>query len=100
MKAKIQEFLLNKFLTQFPQFKGRILHLSVATPLTYETFLNRFAFYGMESNVKRLTDPNVQLKFDSPVKGLYLAGEDTIGIGIFSSAMSGLLCVAKILKMV
>lgn len=70
------------FLKFFPECKESIVMTNLATPLTYEKYLGRFSAYGLQLEKERLHDQSTFLKFDTTVKNLYLAGEDTFMPGI------------------
>ncbi len=44
--------------------------------------MNKFSMYGMEHNVNYMSDYDIVYNFETSVKNLYVAGENTITPGI------------------
>lgn len=90
----------NKLLELYPELEGKIEYEVFGTPLTYEKSLNRFSTSGMEYNRQRVFDYKNNFKFDTPVKNLYLSGQDTLSGGIMPAVITGIGTAFNILKLI
>jgi hypothetical protein len=48
--------MIDAFLKVMPQYKESIVFSNLATPLTYEKYMNRFSAYGIDVTKDRLHD--------------------------------------------
>ena len=94
-KKKIQDFMLNILLERYPILKGRVEYCDLGTPLTYYNYLNRYSALGIEWNSKTYFDRNTFMKFDTPIKGLRLCGEDVGSIGVVFALYTGFIVTLK-----
>jgi len=104
LKAVWQKRLLEEFLYRmFPQTKGRVVHSSVATPLTTNHYLNALEgeTYGLSHTLARFK-PAVQrgpLHSSVPgVQGLWMVGQDAFSVGLVAVLASGALTTACLSK--
>jgi len=107
LKEKVAQRLLTHFFEQLPHLKGHIDHYELSTPLTTKNFANyqRGELYGINHSPSRYCQKFLQPR--TPIKELYLTGQDivTAGVGgalfsglITASAMTGRNCMKKIMS--
>jgi all-trans-retinol 13,14-reductase len=80
----------------FPEFRGKLEHLEISTPLTTRHYLANVEgeTYGLASTIARF-----QKGESGPwsgVKGLYFSGQDTLFLGIYGALVSGILAAGAI----
>ncbi|MDZ4846572.1 MAG: NAD(P)/FAD-dependent oxidoreductase [Chitinophagales bacterium] len=97
-KEKLSQKLLEQLYRFEPQVKGKIDVYEMSTPLSTANFVNyaRGEIYGINHTPDRFA-----LKFlrpATPVKNLYLTGQDIATCGVAGALMSGLLTASAILK--
>lgn len=98
----LKESLANKMLAQLyrvaPQLDGKVDYYEVSTPLTTQHFSahQKGEIYGVAHTPARFR--NKSLRIHTPVKHLFLTGQDVMTASIAGGAMSGLLCASVILK--
>ena len=87
-KQKITEQMLEALYKQMPQLRGTVDYAELSTPLSTEWFqLNdRGEIYGLEHDPDRFRQD--WLHPITPVKGLYMTGQDIVTCGI-GGAFSG-----------
>jgi all-trans-retinol 13,14-reductase len=97
-KAAIQQRLLAELFSHVPQAEQHIDHVEVSTPLSYETFAKRErgGFMGIESSPQRFEQQ--WLRPTTPIKGLYLSGQDVATDGVIGALAGAALCASVILK--
>jgi len=92
LKAMIGKHLIKTvFLKHFPQLEDKIDHVQIGTPLTTAHYLKKFqgASYGLEHNCSRFANGYKYLRPTTPIGNLWLAGQDTFGLGysaVFSAS--------------
>jgi all-trans-retinol 13,14-reductase len=98
-----KEFLAQKMLEKLykhsPLTKGRVDYYELSTPLSTKHFCSykKGEIYGLDHTPARfLAD---WLTPDTPIKNLYMTGQDIVSVGIGSSAMSGVLTTGKLARM-
>jgi all-trans-retinol 13,14-reductase len=98
MKEQFKEKMLAKLYELFPGIKGHVVCTEVSTPLSTRHFTNYASgeIYGLEHSPERFKLK--ALKPKTSIKGLYLAGQDVVTVGIAGAIASGLLCAIAILK--
>jgi all-trans-retinol 13,14-reductase len=98
MKEDFKEKMLAKLYELFPQIKGHVVCTEVSTPLSTKHFTNysQGEIYGLEHSPERFKLTSLNPK--TSIKGLYLAGQDVVTVGIAGAIASGLLCAIAILK--
>ncbi|GBG78855.1 hypothetical protein CBR_g28080 [Chara braunii] len=101
IKKDLATLLTAMVLERFPQLEGKVDYVDLGTPLTIEHYLKSLqgAPYGLAFSPVRFA-PEVQqiLCPETPIKGLYLAGQDTMVNGIAGAHLGGLLAAAAISK--
>ncbi len=97
IKQKWQDRLLAILLKKLPQLREHIDYVEIATPLSTQYFCEyRYGeIYGLDHRPERFKQQ--WLKPQTPIKGLYLTGQDTLTCGVVGAAMSGLLTSVRIL---
>jgi all-trans-retinol 13,14-reductase len=97
-KEKMSQRLLEALYKQEPTLRGKIDYYELSTPLSTKHFTNyqKGELYGLEHNTERFTQKF--LRIHSPVKKLYMAGQDIITCGIGGAFASGLLTASSMLR--
>lgn len=96
-----KDLITNRMLTRadelFPGFREATAYTELATPLTFRTYQNSMdgAFYGLPASPERLLSPYATPR--TPIKNLYLAGQDALVPGIIGAAAGGARCVGVML---
>lgn len=97
-KQRLHDRLAHKFLDCVPQAAGHIQTTEMSTPLSTKHFTNhsRGEIYGLEHTPERFRLP--WLRPHTPVKNLYLTGQDIVMVGVTGAAASGVLTASTILR--
>ena len=97
IKEKWQARLLEALYKKLPNIKDAVDYVEIATPLSTEYFCEyrHGEIYGLDHRPERFDQKWLTPK--TPVKGLYLTGQDIMTCGVVGAAMSGLLTSVKIL---
>lgn len=98
LKEYYAQRLLKELYRQFPQLEGKIDYYELSTPLSTKEFVNysKGEIYGLDHSPQRFR--NRQLRAHTPVKGLYLTGQDIVTCGIGGALMGGLITAAAITR--
>lgn len=97
LKDNIRERLLEELFRHVPpQAREAVDYVEVSTPLSYETFAKRErgGFMGIESSPSRFQQK--WLRAQTPVKGLYITGQDLATDGVIGALVGGVLCASAI----
>jgi all-trans-retinol 13,14-reductase len=94
LKEKFTQRMLAVLYQQMPQLQG---HLALATPLSTEWFhlYDRGEIYGLDHDSERFRQN--WLHPVTPVKGLYLTGQDVVTAGVGGALYAGVLSTAALL---
>ncbi len=97
-KEKLSQRLLEALYQREPQLRGKVDYYELSTPLSTQHFANyQFGeLYGIDHTTKRFEQRF--LRPQTPVKNLYLTGQDILSCGIGGALSSGLLTASAILK--
>jgi all-trans-retinol 13,14-reductase len=98
MKEDIRDRLLEELFRHVPQAREAIDYVEVSTPLSYETFAKRErgGFMGIESSPQRFKQK--WLRAQTPIKGLYITGQDLATDGIIGALVGGVICASAIVE--
>ncbi len=98
MKKAVSEKMLEILYRVEPQLRGKVDYVSVSTPLSTRQFTNhaRGEIYGVAHTPKRFRQEF--LKPWTPVKNLFLTGQDVMIASIAGACMGGVLTASAILK--
>nr|DBA32125.1 TPA: hypothetical protein GDO54_007868 [Pyxicephalus adspersus] len=99
-KNAFAEAMLETTMQIFPQIRDKIDCYVSGSPLTNDHYLgaSRGEFYGVEHDISRMKPEVVAtLRPKTPIKGLYLTGQDILLCG-FAGALNGaVICASEIL---
>jgi ferredoxin-NADP reductase len=98
LKDELTQRLIARLAKRWPGFVESIAFAELATPLSFETFQHsvRGSFYGLSATPERLRSPRAGCR--TPVKGLFVAGQDAWGSGVVGALAGGLLAANAVLK--
>ncbi|XP_046889006.1 inactive all-trans-retinol 13,14-reductase [Hypomesus transpacificus] len=86
--------------TIFPKLREKLVFQDVATPLTNMHYLGaqRGAMYSAEHNLDRFhAEAVARNRCNTPVKNLFISGQDVFSCGIAGALHGGLLCASTVL---
>lgn len=94
LKAELSERLLEAMYKQMPQLRGKVDYFELSTPLSTQWFqLNdRGEIYGLDHAADRFQQG--WLHTITPVKNLYMTGQDVVTAGVGGALLAGLLTTA------
>ncbi|KAK2820635.1 hypothetical protein Q5P01_023594 [Channa striata] len=99
-KMRFAKNLFDWACTLFPKIRDKLVFQDVATPLTNVHYLGaqRGAMYSAEHNLDRFKAEAVaKNRCNTPVKNLYISGQDVFSCGIAGALHGGLLCASTVL---
>ncbi len=98
LKAKLAERLRQKLIEHVPQVADRIEHCELSTPITTRHFANysRGELYGLAHTPARFQERSLRPR--TPVRNLYLTGQDIASAGVGGALFGGVLTASAILK--
>ncbi|XP_068161650.1 inactive all-trans-retinol 13,14-reductase [Antennarius striatus] len=99
-KMRFAKNLFDWACTLFPKIRDKLVFQDVATPLTNMHYLGaqRGAMYSAEHNLDRFQAESVaRNRCNTPVKNLYISGQDVFSCGIAGALHGGLLCASTVL---
>ena len=96
-KAEFTQRLLENLFYLEPQLRGKVDHAELSTPLSTKHFCNyaQGEIYGIEHTPDRFEER--WLKPKTPIKKLYLTGQDVATAGVGGAMMGGVLCAVSVL---
>ncbi len=91
LKEQITQRLLGHLFEQLPHLKGHIDYYELSTPLTTKNFTNyqKGELYGIDHSPSRYRQKFLRPR--TPIKGLYLTGQDIVTAGVGGALFSGLI---------
>ena len=97
-KEEIAHRLLKVLYRYEPQLEGKVDYYELSTPLSTRDFVNyaRGEIYGLEHGPERFDQE--YLRPHTPIKNLYLTGQDVTTAGVASAHMSGIVTMSAIDK--
>lgn len=96
-KAEIADRLLEEVYKQVPQARGNVDYYELSTPLSTQHF-NNYAhgeLYGLDHTPERFAQSWVKPK--TPIKGLYITGQDVFCCGVVPAMLTGIMTAATML---
>jgi all-trans-retinol 13,14-reductase len=96
-KHMLAEKLLDDVYQHVPQVRGKVDYYELSTPLSTAHFNNygKGQVYGLEHTPERFAQS--WIKPSTPIKGLYLTGQDILFCGVASAMMSGVMTATSVL---
>jgi all-trans-retinol 13,14-reductase len=91
LKEKITQRLFAELYKQLPQLEGKVDHYELSSPLTTQHFVNydKGEIYGLDHTPDRFRQRFLQPR--TPIKNLYLTGQDIVTAGVAAALFSGVL---------
>ena len=98
LKEDVSQRLLEVLYKFEPQLRGKVDFYELSTPLSTQHFMgNMFGeIYGVDHDISRFN--SAILRPQTPVKNLYLTGQDIVTCGVAGAATSGMLTAVVALK--
>ena len=95
-KKEAEARMLERFTEYFPDLAKLIAFRELSTPLSIVAITGhrRGAFYGIDGTPDRMLSDSLRTK--TPVRGLYLSGQDVASPGIPGALWAGVLCAGSI----
>jgi all-trans-retinol 13,14-reductase len=95
-KALIERNLLAQFGARFPELAPCVRWVEASSPVSLTTFTGaeHGAMFGLQTTPARFLAPGLRPR--TPIRGLYLAGQDVATPGVMGAAMGGLMAAASI----
>lgn len=89
LKEDMAKPYLKKLFDYMPQLSSALDHYEISTPLTVKSYCNykRGETYGLEASVERYNGNLIRPK--TPIKNLYLTGQDLVMGGVCGAMVSG-----------
>ncbi len=96
LKEQIAQRLFSELFKQLPHLKSAVDHYELSSPLTTQHFVNydKGEIYGIDHTPQRFRQKFLQPR--TPIKGLYLTGQDIVTAGIGGALFSGLITASAI----
>jgi all-trans-retinol 13,14-reductase len=97
LKENIAQRLLEVLYQHIPQAKGKIEHYELSSPLTTQHFVNydKGEIYGLDHTPDRFRKDFLQPR--TPIKNLYLTGQDVVTAGVAAALFSGVITTSAML---
>ena len=95
-KAQVEDKLFGQFQAYFPELAKLVVFKELSTPMATAAITGhrQGAFYGLSVTPERMLSDALRMK--TPIKGLYLSGQDTTSPGVPGAMWGGVLCAASI----
>jgi len=97
-KEQWTQRLLEHLYDQFPHVKGHVIFTELGTPLTNNHFMaaNEGEVYGIAHTPERYSEWQDALQPATPIKGLYLTGQDIFCDGVGAALVAGVLTAFRV----
>ena len=97
-KESVSQNLLDVLYQKSPETNGHVDYYELSTPLTSRDLANykEGELYGINHTPERFSQK--WLKPQTPIKNLYLTGQDIVTAGVSAALMSGVITASSILK--
>ena len=97
-KNELSQRIIQSVYKHCPHLKDKIAYYELSTPLSTKTLANYTSgeLYGIEHDPARFNQK--WLKPKTPIKNLYLSGQDILTVGLAGALASGVLTTSVILK--
>lgn len=95
-KKDLEDRLLKTLFKHFPQLEDKIIHQELSTPLSTKHFTDyqKGEIYGLDHSPERFRQKFLQPR--TPVKNLFLTGQDVVTAGVGGALFAGLLTASAI----
>jgi all-trans-retinol 13,14-reductase len=95
-KAMVERRLLAQFRERFPQLASCVRYVETSSPVSLASFTGaeHGAMYGLQTTPQRFLSQSLRPR--TPIRGLYLAGQDVATPGVMGAAMGGMMAAASI----
>ncbi|OCT90038.1 retinol saturase (all-trans-retinol 13,14-reductase) L homeolog isoform X1 [Xenopus laevis] len=100
LKSGFADAMLETTIQIFPQIKDKIDCYTSGSPVTNQHYLGapRGEFYGAQHDIARMQPDTVTaMRAKTPIKGLYLTGQDILLCGFAGALTGGMICASEIL---
>jgi all-trans-retinol 13,14-reductase len=96
LKESISKRLLEQLFIQLPHLRDCVDQYELSSPLTTKNFVNynKGELYGLDHTPARFSQKFLRPK--TPIKGLYLTGQDIVSAGVGGALFSGLITATAI----
>ncbi|KAF7705159.1 hypothetical protein HF521_020445 [Silurus meridionalis] len=87
--------------THYPKLRDKLVFQEVSSPLSNAYYLGSYlgSMYSAEHNLERFQlEALARNRCDTPVKNLFITGQDVFSCGIAGALHGGLLCASTVLK--
>ncbi|BEU98803.1 NAD(P)/FAD-dependent oxidoreductase (plasmid) [Acidovorax sp. DW039] len=98
LKQRLTAEMLEQVYRFYPSAKGHVDYTELATPLSFNHFLNRSQGDFMSYSPTPQRYAQRWMRAHSPVKGLYFSGQDVSMGGVSGAMVGGLLAASAVLK--
>ncbi|MGY1496812.1 phytoene desaturase family protein [Streptomyces sp. QTS52] len=97
LKERLSAELLEQVLRFCPQLAGKIDHMELATPLSFNHFLGRQHgdFMSLAHTPQRFADRALGTR--TPVTNLFLSGQDVVAAGVSGAIVGGVVAASAVL---
>ena len=97
LKQRLADRLRAEIERQVPAASGNIEHVELSTPLTTRHFMNyaRGEIYGLRATPARYALRELGAR--TPIRGLYLTGQDVTTLGVVGALFGGVVCASAVL---
>ncbi|WP_329557326.1 phytoene desaturase family protein [Streptomyces sp. NBC_00696] len=98
LKQRLSQELLDQVLRFYPKAEGKIDHMELATPLSFNHFLGRTHgdFMSLAHTPERFAQRG--LSAHTTVPGLFLSGQDVAAAGVSGAVTGGLVAASAVLE--